>query len=171
MLVDGERLQLLQESSYFAALLSGRWTSTKEDAIPVLQMPCSRIVCKEIFSILVTEDLTYETEPTVGLLSKIDQTIDMLGLNYSKNPILYRSSFWADLYSISTSWYRVHREELSLTLGTSAEMSDFSLVEIDDGKWQLDSFDRLLVLRYDCFCFHQCFNQCFVTIYFIISFS
>jgi hypothetical protein len=138
MLVDAENLQLLKESSYFAALLSGRWTSaetsTEGDAIPVLQMPCSRIVCKEIFSILATEELTYETEPTIGLLSKIDQTIDMLGLNYSKNPILLRSSFFADLFNISSTWFRVHREELSLTLGTSAEMSDFSLVEIDDGK-------------------------------------
>ena len=138
MLVEAENLQLLQQSSYFAALLSGRWTSaetsTEGEAIPVLQMPCSRIVCKEIFSILAKEELTHETEPTIGLLSKIDQTIDMLGLNYSKNPLLLRSTFFADLFNISRTWYSVHREELRLTLGTSAEMSDFSLVEIDDGK-------------------------------------
>ena len=147
MLVQGKRLQLLMDTDYFSTLLSGRWSndttttstttsssssSSTETDVPVLKMPCSRTVCEEIFSILETEQWTNNTPPTIGILQQVDKTMDMLGFSYHKNPLLLRSSFFADLFNISPTWWRVHRDELRRTLGNSSEDSDNSLVFIDD---------------------------------------
>jgi hypothetical protein len=141
MIVSGFQFQLLAESDYFGALLSGRWAipentndddSTNSSSVRTLTMPCDRNVCEEIFSLLQTEMMTHSSEPTIKLLAKIDSTMDMLGIFYSKNPLLFRSAFFADLYDINRDMWHVHCHEIELMLGTSATASDLSLVCIDD---------------------------------------
>ena len=143
MIVSGFEFQLLAESDYFGALLSGRWSvrvpgntndddSTNSSSVRTLTMPCDRNVCEEIFSLLQTEMMTHSSEPTIKLLAKIDSTMDMLGIFYSKNPLLFRSAFFADLYDINRDMWHVHCQEIELMLGTSATASDLSLVCIDD---------------------------------------
>ena len=132
MHVSGARLTLLRSFDYCRSLLSGRWAVKGSKEVPTLSMPCKRAVLEEIFTLLETGELTHKRAPTPTLLGAIEATADMLGCSARKlNPLLERTTFESDLWTISPLWWVLHRNEQALMLGTSASASDASLVAID----------------------------------------
>jgi hypothetical protein len=58
--------------------------------------------------------------------------MDMLGFQHTKNPLLTRTAFFGDLYSISPAWWEAHRDEEARMSQSSPAVSDAALVAVDD---------------------------------------
>ena len=133
LLVTGARLALVQQMDFCAALLSGRWSvaAAAEEQPTTLRLPCKRRDFIELLSLLESGSFTSERPPTDLLLARVEQLADMLGAPArTKNFLLERATFWADLYRIDPHWWFFSQREQALMLGTSPAASDAQLIAI-----------------------------------------
>jgi hypothetical protein len=148
--VSGSRLAFLNSMEFCAAKLSGRWSMLVDESggkppLPTVHLPCRRWVLEGLFSMNESGDFVSEEMghvPSSRVIAKIEEAADMLGApKRTKNLLLERATFWADLYRHSPVLYRMSRNEQAAMLGTCAATSDLGLLTLTHGLAQCIGYE------------------------------
>ena len=129
--IAGEELRLLLRSEYIITLLSGRWAVG-----PTQSIMGTRGGMVGLLSILMTGSLPAGEEPTPRILAAMETVAESLLLpaelraRCSVPSMQGRLTFEADLYALSTEWWRLSRDE-EARLREEPDASEAALLRVD----------------------------------------